>query len=455
MTTPTSGSALRGNRPASRGKIFAWALWDWGTQPYATVVTTFVFAVYITSSYFGSENHTNIALAVSTGAAGFFIAVLAPVLGQSADRNGRRMASLRYATWALAAVTAALYFVKPEPGYLYLGLVLLAVGAVVAEIGNVNYYALLDDIATDKNVGRISGLGWGLGYLGGIFALLGLNFGLIAPEVGLFGASNEGATDIRISMVLCAVWTLLFTIPLFLTIRDKPLDHPVKRLGIVDSYRALFRSIVQLWRTSRTTAYFLLASALFRDGLAGVFTFGAVIAAGTFRMSAGEVIIFGAAASVVAGIATIVFGYLDDWVGPKVVIMFSLISMVLVGIAIFVFGAQVTGGTINPATGKSIFWGLGLGLTVFVGPAQSASRSYLARLIPEGKSGEIFGLYVTTGRAVSFFAPSAYGLAIVVGSWITGQDSTQYFGILGVISVLALGAVCMAFVPGAAREQRS
>lgn len=411
------------------------------------MVVTFVFSVYITSDYFGTENETNIALAVSTALAGFFIAVLAPVLGQSSDRNGLRMRSLRYATWALAGLTAALYFVKPEPGYLWLGLFILAVGSVVAEIANVNYYALLDDIATEDNVGRISGLGWGLGYLGGIFALLGLNFGLIAPEVGLFGASNEGATDIRISMVLCAIWTLVFTIPLFLSIKDKPVTQSVPKLGIIASYRALFHSIAQLWRTSRTTAYFLIASALFRDGLAGVFSFGAVIAAGTFKMTSGEVIMFGVAASVVAGIATILFGFADDWIGPKLVIMVSLICTVLAAIAIFIFGGQLADGSLDTETGKNIFWALGLALTVFVGPAQSASRSYLARIVPEGKSGEIFGLYVTTGRAVSFFSPVAYGLAITVGAALTHQASTQYFGILGIAVVLALGAIAMALVP--------
>ena len=145
------------------------------------------------------------------------------------------------------------------------------------------------------------------------------------------------------------------------------------------SYRLVWRSIRGLWDTSRHTVY-LPASALFRDGLAGVFAFGAVLAAGTFGLSAGDVIVFGAAANIVAGFATMAFGMLDDRIGPKRVILISLGSLVVLGVLIFVLhdgGAQV-------------FWVLGLLMTLFVGPAQAASRSFLARLIPEGRNGEIF-----------------------------------------------------------------
>ena len=165
---------------------------------------------------------------------------------------------------------------------------------------------------------------------------------------------------------------------------------------------SVWRSITGLWAVSRHTVYFLLASALFRDGLAGVFAFGAILAAGTFGLSAGDVIIFGAAANIVAGLATMGFGLLDDRIGPKRVILISLGSLVTLGILIFVFHDG----------GKNVFWVLGLLMTVFVGPAQAASRSFLARLIPEGKNGEIFGLYATTGRVVSFLSPALFGLFI-------------------------------------------
>ena len=245
-------------------------------------------------------------------------------------------------------------------------------------------------------------------------------------------ATHDGASDIRVSMLVCGVWIALFTIPAFLVLRDRP--RPLApRVGIADSYRLVWRSIRALWSSSRHTVYFLMASALFRDGLAGVFAFGAILAAGTFGLSAGEVIIFGAAANIVAGLATIAFGMLDDRIGPKRVILICLASLVVLGLLVFVFHDG----------GKTVFWVLGLLLTVFVGPAQAASRSFLARLIPQGKSGEIFGLYATTGRVVSFLSPLAFGAFIAVGALVTGEDNTQYWGILGIVLILAAGFAVM------------
>jgi MFS transporter, UMF1 family len=417
---------------SSKKRVIAWGMWDWGAQPFNTVITTFVFSVYLTSSAFGETNFTSMALAVSTGLAGLFVALLAPVLGQNSDRSGKTVRNLKIQTWILAVLSAGLFFVRPEPAYLVLGLVLLGAGSVVSEIAGVNYNATIDQVATPGTVGRVSGFGWGMGYLGGILVLLLLFFLFIEPEVGLFGVSDEAALDIRVSMLVCGLWIAIFTIPAFVVLRDRP--RPLApRVGVVDSYRLVWRSIRGLWGTSRHTVYFLMASALFRDGLAGVFAFGAILAAGTFGLSAGEVIIFGAAANIVAGLATMAFGLLDDWIGPKKVILICLASLVALGLLIFVFHDG----------GKTVFWVLGLLLTVFVGPAQAASRSFLARLIPQGKSGEIFGLYATTGRVVSFLSPLAFGAFIAVGALVTGQDNTQYWGILGIVLILAAGFLVM------------
>ena len=418
--------------PIPRRKVWAWAMWDWGTQPLNTVIITFVFSVYITSDAFGDTNVTSVALSVSTLVAGAAVALVAPVLGQNSDRTGRTVHNLRWQTWVIAGLAAALYFVRPDPAFLWLGLGILAVASLVGEIANVNYYALIDEVSTSENVGRVSGFGWGLGYLGGIVALLVLNFGFIAPEVGLFGVSNADAIDIRVSMLVCGVWILVFTIPTFVALRDRP-RASVPRVGIAESYRLLGRSIANLWRTSRHTVYFLAASALFRDGLAGVFAFGAVLAAGTFGFSAGSVIVFGAVANVIAGVSTIAFGYLDDRIGPKRVILISLGALVALGLGVFLLHDR----------GQVVFWTLGMAMTAFVGPAQSASRSFLARLIPDGKAGEIFGLYATTGRAVSFLSPAMFGGFILLGARVTGQENTQYWGILGIALILLAGFVVM------------
>ena len=447
----TPATALSAPKQTSRKKIVSWAMWDWGTQPFNTVITTFVFSVYMTSAAFGDTNFTSQALSLAMMFGGLLVAVAAPVLGQTVDRNGHTVRVLRAMTWLLAGISASLFFVKPDPAYLWLGLGLLAVGSVISEIAGVNYNSLLPKVAGHANVGRISGFGWGMGYLGGIVVLLLIYFLFIQPEVGLFGVSGTEAMDIRVSMVVCGVWTLLFTIPTFANLHDSP--QPLRRAipgierwqgrrpdfiwrwlaPVVASYGELANTIRRLWGISKHTVYFLLASALFRDGLAGVFAFGAVIAAGTFGFSSGEVIIFGAAANIVAGMSTIAFGLLDDWIGPKRVIMISLSTLVGMGAVIFWFHDG----------GKLIFWIAGLIMCLFVGPAQSASRSFLARLIPVGRSGEVFGLYATTGRVVSFLSPAFFGLAIGLGAAVTGDANTQYWGILGIALVLLAGLLVM------------
>lgn len=405
-------------------------MWDWGTQPFNTVITTFVFAVYLTSASFGDTNYTSQALAISTTVAGLIVALIAPVLGQSADRSGRTVFHLRWQTWLLAGISAALFFIVPTPEYLWPGLIMLGVGSIVSELAGVNYNSTIDQVATTKNIGRVSGLGWGMGYLGGIIVLLVIYFTFIAP------GNLENGLDIRYSMIVCGIWTLVFTIPTFLMLRDKPAPATREHVGIIASYRLLGGTIARLWRERRQTFWFLLASALFRDGLAGVFAFGAVIAAGTFGFSTGDVIIFGAAANIVAGLSTMAFGLLDDKIGPRTVILISLAALSALGTGVFVLHDG----------GAMTFWALGLLMCMFVGPAQSASRSFLARLIPEGRTGEIFGLYATTGRVVSFLSPAMFGLAIGLGALITGNTNTQYWGILGIVLVLIAGWVAMLFV---------
>ncbi|MBE6477277.1 MAG: MFS transporter [Propionibacteriaceae bacterium] len=431
---------------ASRTRVLAWALWDWGTQPWNTVVTTFVFSVYLVGPSFGSANHTAYVQSVCMTVASVAIALIAPVLGQNTDRTGRTMSTLRVLTWAVALINAALFLIADEPAYLWAGFVMLGLGTVASEVAGSVYNGVLDRVSTPRNVGRVSGLGWGMGYLGGIVALMIIYVGFIAPDVGLFGVTAEHGMAVRTAMLLCGAWTLVFTIPTFLVLRDDPAPRG-SRLGVLDSYRALLATIVRLWRHDRRVVWFLLASALFRDGLTGIFTYGGALARNTFGFSAGQVVVFGAAANVIAGVATICSGRLDDRVGPRAVIVGSLVMLVALATTVFVLHSG----------GSTVFWVLGLALCVFVGPAQAASRSYLARIIPPGSSGEIFGLYATTGRVASPLAPLMFGLCVGLGARLTGAENTQYFGIVGIAVVLAAGLlVLLAKVPkvtaGAARD---
>jgi UMF1 family MFS transporter len=404
--------------------VLAWGLWDWGSASFNAVVTTFVFTVYLTTAEgFGGETVVSAQLGWALAGAGLLIALLAPVTGQRSDSSGRRKFWLGVNTYIVVAITAALFFVQPDQNYLWLGLLLVAAGNVFFEFAGVNYNAMLAQISTPTTLGRVSGFGWGMGYIGGIVLLLVVYFGFISPDVGLFGVTSDDGMDVRVSMLIAAAWFGIFALPVLFAVPEyKGVGARREKVGFFASYGRLADDIRHLWKDSRTTVYFLFASAVFRDGLAGVFTFGGVLAAGSFGFSPGEVIIFAIAANVVAGISTITVGLLDDKVGPKPVIIVALIGIVVAGFAVFFLHDG----------GQTVFWIFGLALCLFVGPAQSASRSYLARVIPAGREGEVFGLYATTGRAVSFLAPTAFAICVTIGG-------AQYWGILGIIVVVLIG----------------
>ncbi|TFC58895.1 MFS transporter [Cryobacterium sp. TMB1-7] len=424
-------------RTPARAAVVAWSLWDWGSAAFNAVVTTFVFSVYLTGSSFGDEGDVAAQLGWALAIAAFLIAVLAPVTGARSDSSGRRKFWLGVNTFIVVGLTAGMFFVLPTPEYLLLGLVLLAAGNVFFELAGVSYNAMLAQVSTPRTIGKVSGFGWGMGYIGGIVLLLIVYFGFISPEVGLFGVTSEDGLAVRVTMLIAAAWFGLFALPLLLRVPEYRAPDAAKRakVGFFQSYVELGRDVAKLWKTNRQVVYFLFASAIFRDGLAGVFTFGGVLAASAFGFSPGEVIIFAIAANVVAGVATISVGVLDDRLGAKPVIVTALVGLIVSGSLVFLLhdGGQI------------VFWTAGLALCLFVGPAQSASRTFLARIIPAGREGEVFGLYATTGRAASFLAPTAFALAVT----IFGET---YWGILGIVLVLVIGLLLL--LPVKARQNQ-
>ncbi|MDQ1580461.1 MAG: transporter, family [Microbacteriaceae bacterium] len=454
--TDVAGLELQEGKKIPRGWVVAWAFWDWGGAAFNAVITTFVYTVYLTGSLFidpalriarDAESNVNgpahqavtaaeaplsSGLALGIAIAGIVVAILAPVLGRRTDGSGRRKLWLGINTGVVVLVMVLMFFVQGEPSYFLFGVILVAVGTIFYEIATVNYNAMLVQVSTPSTVGRVSGLGWGAGYLGGIVLLLIVYFGLVvesasAPGTGGFlHVTEAGGFNIRLIALISAVWTLVFSIPILLAVPEIPALDRGKRIGFFQSYGVLARDIARLWKESRNTVMFLIASAFFRDGLVGVFTFGGILAQGTFGFSSGQVIIFAIAANVVAGISTFISGRFDDRFGAKPVIVTSLVGLIIAGTAVF-FAHDL---------GAGAFWVGGLVLCLFVGPAQSASRTFLARITPAGREGEVFGLYATTGRAVSFLAPLLFSLFVAV-------FGAQYWGILGIVIVLLVGLLLL------------
>jgi UMF1 family MFS transporter len=435
---PIVGLSANENVKVPRRRVYSWALYDWATQPFNAVLITFVWVPsYLTTTFFIDPEVVGTAgeeaalgqLASNLGygitIAGLLIALLAPVLGQSADRAGRQKLQLLIFTALLVVAQLGMVFVQPGAEWFWIGVALIAVGSVFQEIAGVNYNALLISVSNRKTIGKVSGLGWGFGYLGGIIAL--------AVVVGLiFAGILDGgvASTFQLIALGASIWTVIFCIPIFLNVPEPPKTAEVDPVSFFRSYVELARGIVRLYREARPTLWFLLASAVYRDGLSAVFVFGSVIAGIVFGFGFTDLVIFGIALNIVAGLATILAGRLDDRFGPKRVILVSVFGLVVCTLVVFFFADL----------GTPMFWTVGLILALFVGPAQAASRSFLGRITPAGREGEIFGLYATTGRAAGWMASLLWGVFISIAA-----NQTLY-GLLGIAVVLLVGAIMLLFV---------
>lgn len=419
---PEPGAAVAAARPErpDRRAVLSWALWDWGSAAFNAVIVTFVFTVYLTDVVAADPESGSSALGLALGISGVIVAVLAPITGARSDRGGRRRLWLGVNTMLVVACTAGLFFVRADPSYLLLGLGLIALGTIFSEFAGVNYNAMLLSISSPATIGRVSGFGWGMGYFGGLVALLVVLFAFVQPDVGLFGVTSEDGLNIRAVALFSALWFLVFALPVLRYGPEAPALPPEQRLGLLGSYRSLGRRLARMWREERSTLHFLVASAVYRDGLTAIFTFGGVVAAGTFGFTATEVIYFAVAANVVAGIGAVLAGPLDDRFGARTVVVTSLVAILLAGVPLLTSGATAA------------FWVCGLVISFFVGPVQSASRTLLARLTPPGREGETFGLYATSGRALSFLGPLAFGGFVAL-------FGAQRWGMAGILLVLAAG----------------
>ena len=414
-----------------RPRVITWALWDCGATGLNAIVVTFVFSVYLTGTVGdglpgGTSSASWLGRALTVSAV--FVALLAPLTGVLVAAPHRRRVVLTALTVAAAAFTAAMSFIGDDPRYLFPGLVLLALTAACSDLAGVPYNAMLRQLSTPATAGRISGLGWAAGYAGSVVLLLGVYVGFVSgdgPYRGLLRLPVLDGVNVRAAMIAAACWLIVFALPLLLTAdRGGASDTAAEPGGVLAGYRQMWSDLRAEWGRDRNFVYFLIVSAVFRDGLAGVFAFGAVLGVSVYGLSPGSVLIFGVVASTVAALGAVAGGRLDDRIGPKPVIVGSLAAMIAAGM------------TLLALSGAVAFWICGLLLCLFVGPTQSAARTLLLRMTGEGKEGVAFGLYTTTGRAAAFLAPWLFFMFVDI-------FNADRAGMAGICLVLAAGLAGM------------
>lgn len=415
------------NGPENKRALWSWALYDWANSAFFTIILTFVFAQYFSVSVIQDEVAGTRAWGNIVGIAGVVIAILAPILGAVADQSGRRKPWLIIFTLLCVISSAMLWTVTPDQSQFWTAALWVGLGTLGAEFAFIFYNSMLPHLARPERTGRWSGWAWGLGYVGGIASLVVALYGFIEADGTFFNLDRDAAEHVRATFVLVAVWYLVFALPAFFFIPDRPSTGLSLGAATRAGLAQLKQSIAHV-RQYRDIVRFLVARMLYTDGLATIFTFGGVYAAGTFNMSPTEVLQFAIALNVTAGLGALGFAWIDDALGGRNTILLSLVGLGCSAFAILV------------VDGATAFWIWGMILGIFVGPLQSASRSHLARVAPPHLQTQMFGLFAFSGKATAFAGP------LLVG-WVTSVTDSQRWGMSTILLFLLIGFVLMLKVP--------
>ena len=422
---------------AHKKSVLSWCLYDWANTAFSTVIITFVFGVYFSREIVGDETIGAAQWSFAIGISGFFIAFLAPLLGAVADNSGKRKSWIFWLSMLCIVPCALLWFAQPinesdaTSSHIIFVLLLVGVANIGLELSQVFYNAMLPHIADKSRIGRVSGWAWGLGYLGGLSALAVTLFGFIGlgEMKPLLPIPKENFEHIRLTGPFIALWFFVFMLPLFLFTRDVD----VKKLPALEAFsKGLHQLSLSVRHVGKHTnlVRFLIASAIYRDGLVTLFAIGGVYAAGQYGMGFTEILIFAIGLNVTAGLGAFGFAFLDDFVGSKKTIIMSLVGLILIG------------GVIVLTTDKTMFLALSLGLGIFMGPVQAASRTMVSKLSPPHMLTQTYGLYAFTGKSISFLGPIIFGvMTATFGTQQAGMASIIAFWIIGLIILLKVKEV--------------
>lgn len=415
---------------SQKQRIWSWYLYDWANSAFSTIIITFVFSVYMTREVMGEtvdgSGYWSLAIAFS----GIMVALIAPLIGGRADRPGGTAYWIRGMTLACAVLTVSLVFVQPSMPFwgIILALAAVSLAHMASELSYVFYNAMLPDIAPEDRIGQVSGIAWGIGFFGGIcslFCVLVLFIGIGQWQPVLDMPKDEG-WHVRMAAVFVGFWYLVFALPLLLSPPSRHKPHSQKITGWAH-LKGTAKTVLKYPSLLRL----LIASAFYRDGLATLFAVGGTFAAAAFNMSVEEIMIFAIGLNVASGFGAVFLAKLDDIIGSRAMILLSLCGLIITGLVILFL------------QDKTAFILASLVLGIFIGPAQSSSRTYVARLSPSDKLAQIFGFYALSGKAIAFAGPLIYGgLTLASGSARVGLASIIAFWLIGALILLSVEDPC-------------
>ncbi|ETW12197.1 major facilitator transporter [Roseivivax marinus] len=424
-----------------RRRIWGWFFFDWASQPYNTLLITFIFAPYV-QELLGDGSAAQTAWATGIALAGVVIALLAPLLGAMADTGGNRLRWIWLFSALYVAGSGMLWFAEPGDFDLWRTLFFFAIGLIGMEFATIFTNAMLPDLGSREEIGRISGNGWAFGYVGGLVTLVlmlvffaesgdtGTTFVGLDPAFGLNPETREGT---RFVGPLTALWYAVFMIPFFLWVRD-PRSPRAPRGAVRAALLQLRSTLRELPQTPSLLAY-LASSMFYRDALNGMYAFGGIYASGVLGWSVVDTGIFGILAIVSGALFAWLGGMADARFGPRPVIVACILALTAVAISIVMVSRESLF-LIPLAEGSSApdiaFYVFGATIGAAGGALQSASRTMMVRQARSDRMTEGFGLYALAGKATSFLAPALIALV----TWASGS---QQVGVSPLILLFAVG----------------
>ncbi|MDC3072119.1 MFS transporter [bacterium] len=400
----------------SKKKTISFLLFDWATSPIPTIHTTFIFSIYFVNLI--AQKSGSFYWGLIIGIAGFVTAFIGPILGSYSDKKGNRKKILFYLVLIGFFSTGLLWFAKPSEKYFLYATVLSFLSILSMELVFISYNSLLKKVSKKRDYGKISGLSWCAGYLGGIFSLMICLFLFIFPSELPFNIEKNQGVEVRISMVFISLWLIIFSTPIFLYLKE-----PKKNIDEQNTLKYLKEGFDTIVKNKNLLRYFV-ARVFYFDALVTIFAFGGIYASKVYGFSQSEILYFAILINIAAAIGACFGGYVDDKFSPFRTIRLSILGIVFSGIFLVLI------------ENKNLFWLTSFCLGFFIGPLQSSSRVLIAKIIPEQRGGQFFGFAIFSGKITSFIGPIVYGIIA------TSLDS-QKFAMLFIIFLLVMSYIIL------------
>jgi len=391
----------------NKKQIFYWSLFDFANSTYATIILAFVFAIFFTSTIAGGEAIGDFYWSLGINIAMIISAVLNPVCGALADFSNSKKKFLLFFTILAVIPTALMYFTGP--GTIMLGLILLILSNIGFQTGLTFYDAFIKEITEEKFYNKVSGIGYAVGYAGSLISVV-----LVFPL----------KDNPNLLFVICALMFFVFSLPLFLFLKEKNSDKPVEKINYVKYGFTKVISTLKHINEYGDLKWFLISFFFFIDAVNTIIFFSGIYAQKTLSFSITELAIFFLLVQITALLGSLLFGFIGEKIGIKKSIVFTIIMWILITIAVFV------------TNDKNSFFVIGAFAGTFLGATQSLSRTLMAKLTPDAMKAELFGFYSLLEKSSTLLGPLTFGLV----SWLSGS---QKFAVLSVGLFFLVGMLCI------------